>query len=299
MRLIYSCLMASLVLCLAACQSEGGGEKVTDKGNRYTLYENGSGEVIQSGEYVYFHAELRNEADSLVFSTRDAGGDMPVVQAAGPEVDQISPVEDVLRYLRAGDSAVVRVNIEGEPRRPPGFEEDSVMIYTLNVEEVLSEEEGEARRAEKQAEAEAKRDELIARGEERREFAEATRKEYTAGNIGDLQETETGLKYVIHEEGTGPMAEAGNGVLVQYIGMLAEDGSIFDQSFERGQGIPFQLGTRQVIPGWDEGIALLKEGTKASFFIPSDLAYGANGTPDGSIPANSELMFYIELEDVQ
>ena len=81
--------------------------------------------------------------------------------------------------------------------------------------------------------------------------------------------------------------------------MLAEDGSVFDQSFEGGMGIPFRLGSGQVIPGWDEGIALLKEGAKATFFIPGDLAYGAQGTPDGSIPPNSELAFYVELEKVQ
>jgi FKBP-type peptidyl-prolyl cis-trans isomerase FkpA len=78
-----------------------------------------------------------------------------------------------------------------------------------------------------------------------------------------------------------------------------ENGNIFDQSFQRGVGIPFTLGTGRVIPGWDEGIALMKEGGQATLFIPSDLGYGAGGTPDGTIPGGAELMFYVELEEVQ
>ncbi|OAV45939.1 hypothetical protein A3850_014880 [Lewinella sp. 4G2] len=148
------------------------------------------------------------------------------------------------------------------------------------------------------AKLEAKRDVVRVRGEERRTFAEDIRNQYAAGKLGEVQTTETGLKYIIHEEGTGEQAQAGDRVTVQYIGQLAEDGKLFDQSFERGEGIPFQLGARQVIPGWDEGIALLKEGAKATFFIPSDLGYGAQGTPDGSIPPGAELAFYVELEKV-
>ncbi|SER04868.1 FKBP-type peptidyl-prolyl cis-trans isomerase [Neolewinella agarilytica] len=295
-----------LLLCcgiFTACESDSGASmEVSPLGNRYELFkDNGSGEPVEIGDYVYFNVSMRTEGDSTLFDTRTAGGPQPVIQAVadgGPE--EVSPVEDVLRYMRVGDSAVVRVNIEEFPSKPPGLEADTVLFYDMIVTDILSEEEFAARQEKEQAEANAKREIVKALEGERLEFAAQAVKDYNAGKLdGDMKETASGLKYVIHEEGTGPQAEAGRGVVVQYIGMLTSNGNVFDQSFQRGEGIPFQLGTGRVIPGWDEGIALLKEGAKATFFIPSELGYGAQGTPGGDIPPNSELAFYVELEDVE
>jgi FKBP-type peptidyl-prolyl cis-trans isomerase len=71
---------------------------------------------------------------------------------------------------------------------------------------------------------------------------------------------------------------------------------MFDNSFQRGQTFPFTLGQNQVIKGWDEGIALLNKGAKAFLFIPGALGYGEAGSPP-VIPANAELVFYVELDD--
>lgn len=302
MRSILFLLVASALFY--ACADKGNAAmQTTDLGNRYQLFTaNGSGEQVKSGDFVYFHAAMRTEGDSTLFSTRTGGGDLPVIQAATAEAtkEEVGPVEDVIRKMRAGDSAVVRVNIESFPNKPPGMEADSVVLYDVIITEVVSEEEFTARQAAKQSEAEAKRSLIRELEPERLAFAAQTVKDYNAGKFeGKLETTPSGLKYIVHEEGNGTQAEAGKGVVVQYIGSLVTDGSVFDQSFGRGEGIPFQLGAGRVIPGWDEGIALLKEGDKATFFIPSELGYGAQGTPDGSIPPGSELAFYVELEDVQ
>jgi FKBP-type peptidyl-prolyl cis-trans isomerase FkpA len=116
--------------------------------------------------------------------------------------------------------------------------------------------------------------------------------DYKANKIAKLQTTASGLKYVVHEEGSGMRPDSGDLVFVHYYGALT-DGSMFDNSFVRGSEFPFQLGTGGVIPGWDEGIALLKVGSKATLFVPSALGYGASGA--GSIPPDSELIFYVEL----
>jgi peptidylprolyl isomerase len=79
---------------------------------------------------------------------------------------------------------------------------------------------------------------------------------------------------------------------VHYHGTLP-DGKVFDSSFERGEPIAFQLGTGQVIRGWDEGIALLKEGSKAVLVVNPDLGYGPSGR--GPIPPNTDMIFYVEL----
>lgn len=298
-------LMLATSMLFYACPSESGGAlQTTEIGNRYQLFTaEGSGDKVMPGDFVYFHAAMRTEGDSVLFSTREGGSaNLPVVQAAELTAtkDEVGPVEDVVRLMRVGDSAVVRVNIEQFESKPPGMEEDTVVIYDVIVTEIVSEEEFTAKQEALQQEAQVKREAIIARGDERREFATQVTKDYAAGKLADkVQTTPSGLKYIIHEKGDGKEAEAGLGVVVQYIGQLVSDASIFDQSFNRGEGIPFQLGTGRVIPGWDEGIDLLQVGDQATFFIPSNLAYGEQGTPDGSIPGGAELSFYVELEDVQ
>ena len=109
--------------------------------------------------------------------------------------------------------------------------------------------------------------------------------------------TESGLAYFMIKEGEGAQAEAGKTVSVHYTGKLA-DGTKFDSSHDRNAPIDFPLGKGKVIPGWDEGIALLKVGGKATFIIPPHLAYGARGA-GGIIPPNATLIFEVELMDVK
>ncbi len=110
-------------------------------------------------------------------------------------------------------------------------------------------------------------------------------------------ETPSGLRYKILQEGTGKKAEKGNNVSVHYKGQLI-DGQVFDSSYQRKQPIDFAIGVGQVIAGWDEGIQLLKVGDKARFVIPSDLAYGSRGA-GGVIPPDATLIFDVELMDVK
>ena len=108
-----------------------------------------------------------------------------------------------------------------------------------------------------------------------------------------FSKTSSGLLYKIEKENNSHKPSNGNKVKVHYKGMLL-DGTVFDSSFKRNQPIEFTLGVGQVIKGWDEGILLLGIGDKASFIIPSDLAYGASGA-GGVIPPNATLIFEVEL----
>jgi len=105
--------------------------------------------------------------------------------------------------------------------------------------------------------------------------------------------TKSGLRYQIINKGSGISPEKNNTVCVHYKGQLI-DGTVFDSSYKRDQPIEFKLGVGQVIPGWDEGIALLRVGDKARFLIPSYLAYGSQGA-GGVIPPNANLIFDVEL----
>ncbi|SDG55100.1 peptidylprolyl isomerase [Psychroflexus sediminis] len=111
------------------------------------------------------------------------------------------------------------------------------------------------------------------------------------------KETESGLRYQIINEGSGPKPEKGQNVSVHYKGSLV-DGTVFDSSYKRKQPIEFPVGAGHVIEGWDEGLLLLNKGTKAQFVIPPHLAYGDREV-GGVIPANSILVFDLELVDIK
>lgn len=133
---------------------------------------------------------------------------------------------------------------------------------------------------------------------------------YLTDNQIEAQQTESGLRYVLLEEGTGKKPKEGQIVQVNYAGRVL-DGAYFDTSIEsvakqqglyhkgkQYQPLAFQLGQGRVIKGWDEGIALLKAGTKAVLYIPSPLGYGRRGSR-GIIKPNAILVFEVELVRIE
>jgi peptidylprolyl isomerase len=110
-----------------------------------------------------------------------------------------------------------------------------------------------------------------------------------------LQTTKSGLKYLIIQEGIGEKVDSGDAVNVHYSGYL-KDGTKFDSSVDRDEPFKFVVGQKMVIQGWDEGLMLLKVGSKARLVIPPALGYGE--MPVGKIPPNSTLLFDVELLSV-
>jgi FKBP-type peptidyl-prolyl cis-trans isomerase FkpA len=122
-----------------------------------------------------------------------------------------------------------------------------------------------------------------------------------AGKIADdapktFAKTPSGLQYRVLRAGAGGNPKATNTVKVNYHGWL-DDGTVFDSSYKRGEPIEFPL--NGVIPGWTEGMQLVGQGGMIELLIPSELGYGARGTPGGPIPPNATLHFLVELLEVK
>ena len=174
--------------------------------------------------------------------------------------------QDVVDAI-AQDDLINEVKIERKGAKANNF--DAAKIFTSELEKLKKEAAEKAKKAE--------------------EAIDALKKGATV--------TKSGLAYKITKKGSGPKAEAGKTVSVHYTGKLT-DGTKFDSSYDRNQPIDFPLGEGRVIKGWDEGIALLNVGSKATFIIPSDLAYGARGA-GGVIPPNATLIFEVELVGIK
>jgi len=293
--------LSFLVVVLAAlafvgCQKD---EKVTPSGYKYIVQTSTGGAKPNPGDYVYFHAQARN-GDSVVYSSRMVGQEpfLQIPKDGQQEPGRTpSPVEEVLREMGVGDSVTVIVNLDTLPQKPPGFENAKELYYDVVMTQIKTEDQFMKDSEVERQKQDAERVESQAREAEVAATVADIVQKYNSGALAsELKTTSSGLKYMILEEGSGAQANAGDLVNVHYYGVL-KDGTMFDNSFGRGTPFSFALGKGMVIKGWDEGIALLKEGGKGVLFIPSDLGYGEAGSPP-VIPGGSELIFYVELKKV-
>ena len=141
MRLTSQLFLLLAIFAFGCQSSEGGGEKVSANGHKYIMHTNNGNAKPQPGEYVYFHAQMRN-GDSVVYASRDLG-QTPFVQIPLEETPgrKPSPVEDVVREIGAGDSVTIYINIDTLDRKPPGFENTDVILYDVVSERIATAEE--------------------------------------------------------------------------------------------------------------------------------------------------------------
>ncbi|MDD5978529.1 MAG: FKBP-type peptidyl-prolyl cis-trans isomerase [Bacteroidales bacterium] len=269
---------------LTGCSNAPKGYQATDNGLYYRLFTNNGGENPQIGDLL----EL-----TMSCSVNDTVVILPLTKNIIPMTEPSfwSDFVEGFSMMHKGDSASFIVDIDssfvnlfGYNTLPPQFSSTDIMRFEVRLDDFYPESEFRFRMIENikknyPAETEKAASELNA---------------YLEKNGVVAQPTSTGLYYVKTQDGTGEKPSKGSTVKAHYTGYLL-DGTVFDTSIERGEPIEFVLGVGQVIPGWDEGIALMSKGEKAVLYIPYYLAYGDRDL--GVIPPFSNLVFEVELID--
>ncbi len=304
-------LLAILVLVLGASMiSSCKKKKVTEKdGIEYTYIREG-GEKATNGQFLLYNLEIKTAAsDSVIYSTADQP--FPGYLMVNDSLPANNGMDEIFLNLRKGDSIIFEASAKTifGVNFPPFLKEEDVVKVRLGAFELMDEagiqdfynksmEADNVRKAERAKE-------LIV--EEAKTIENYLKEKGLTG-----QKTESGLYYVIEKEGAGEETTPGTTMYVNYAGYLL-DGTLFDTSWEEvakannvynenrpGGYVPLtvNVGMGQVIPGWDEGLMLLKKGSKAKFLIPSPLGYGENGA-GAMIGPNSILLFDVEVTDVQ
>jgi FKBP-type peptidyl-prolyl cis-trans isomerase len=290
LKQITLALMASTLWI--ACKNDSF--KKLKSGLEYRIVDDKSGEPKGAiGSYVSIDVTTVIR-DSVIFSTHQQG--MPYESMVN-EPATAGDIMGVMPFLTKGDSAIAKIAVDSlvmGGQMPPFAKSGEIIEFRIKVRDVQSKEDFEKSMKEKEAKQAAADNQVI--------------EDFIAkSGLTNVQKTESGLRYIITKTGTGANAQAGQTIKMKYTGRLL-DGTAFDSNVDPKFGhtdpFTFTLGRRMVIPGWDEGIALLNKGAKATLIIPSTLAYGSQSMPgnannDKGIPANSSLTFDVEVLDVQ
>lgn len=294
MKILQMAFFSGLLALLIACSNSEQSQEQTRRGYRLERHVSNNGAKPVPGEYAYFQIVMRFK-DSII-NTSYGSEQIPRIRIpAEEEYTKETPVIiDALAMMSEGDSATLYFPLDSLEQRPPAFADIDVIEYDLKFLEIKSDEEFKAEMQEIMDQRAAEMDAAKARKPEIVAMAEQALADYKAGKL-QLQKTDSGLEYFIHEEGTGEMPGNGDMVAVHYYGAFL-DGNSFDNSYDKGEPYRFPLGRGQAIKGWDEGIGYLKEGSVASLFIPPALGYGESGYAD--IPGNTPLYFLVNLAEV-
>ncbi len=295
-------LIIAIGFGLVACGQTGGEQdndrmpdhdyQLDESGLKYYFHVQTGNEKPQLGEIVSLEMMYRVK-EEILFDSRAAG--MPMFLEM-MEAEYPGDIYTALSMMAEGDSASFAMDAEefflvtaGMMQLPDFLEEGDEIIFEIGMLSIMDEE-AFAQEQERMME------EQMRESMERAEQEEGLMLEYLDSEGITVQPTGSGLYYVEQEAGSGPQPQPGDVVAVHYEGRLL-DGTVFDSSIERGQPIEFPLGQGRVIPGWDEGVALMRVGGRATLIIPSYLAYGERGA-GRDIPPFSSLVFDVELVDI-
>ena len=292
---------------LASCN---GGFKQGPGGLLYNVHSEKSKTKIKEGDFVSTSMVVKNDADSVIFSSYDgAQSQYLIVEKSAYKGD----IMDALKLVGEGDSVTLKMVADsvfkGGQKRPDSFKSSKYVVYDLKIDKVIP-------KGTLTDEVFQRNISTFIRGQvdniKKQEPGKIQK--YIADKKLSVSKTDSGLFYAITKPGTGPVMMPGDTAVVLYAGRLMSTGKLFDSNIkeEAVEGkldhiemrtfqpirVPVGLpaGQEQVIPGWNQGFLLLNKGAKATFVIPSALGYGERGYQ--GIPGNAPLVFDVELVDI-
>ena len=279
--------------------------KQLPNGVQYQIYTKGTAPRIKLNDVITFNFTQKTDKDSILFSSFAVG--KPVTLAVEPS-KSISDLMYLFPMLGLKDSALVKIPSDslfkdGQMERPSFFPKGSTLQFVLKIENVQSMEAAMAERK-KMMDIQAKTADSLKVNE--LHILDA----FVAENKLVVKQTPSGLRYLILTPSVKSKPVAGDTVEVNYIGRTL-NGKTFDSSIEAEankagleqpgrnyEPISFVVGQGEVIPGWDEALLLMNEGSKARVLIPSALAYGPKGAGQDISPF-STLDFQVELMKIK
>lgn len=289
---------AAIAIVFGACSdSKFDGYTKAENGLHYKFYNHDeAGTKVQLGDGIIISYVIAKEKnDSMIVDSKSVSQDgTGSVSFTMRKSSFAGSFEDGMMMMAKGDSASFIVSADsfflktnGQNELPKGFTAGEFLKGTFKIREIRTAKELEANQAKQKAEQEAMAKEFEAK-------EKPTFDKYLADNKITAKPTASGLIYVETKKGSGSNPSPTDIVKVHYTGKFL-DGKVFDSSVERGEPVEFPL--NQVIPGWTEGLQLMKKGGKANLIIPSAIGYGPQGNQ--GIPPYSPLMFEVELLDIK
>ena len=297
----YILLIAALAFAVGA--NAQNGLQQAPGGAAFQLFTHNPGDKVKVNDVVTFDFVQKTDKDSVLMSSYGTGkrAQVQIVDPKGvTDMVEVNLME-IFPLLAVNDSVLIKLPTDSifkghDDQRPPFFPKGSHLNFVIKVNRIQSLDEAMAER--KAEEEKVKTSELT----------DATN--YVIGHKLVLKSTASGLRYVITQSTLKQKPLKGDTLQVNYTGRTLDD-KVFDSSIESVakaaalnqpgrtyEPIQFVVGTGGVIPGWDEGLLLLNEGEKATFVIPSSLAYGAQGAGDDIKPF-STLVFDVELVKIK
>ncbi len=289
---IVPILIASFIV---SCGDGPSGFKKSDNGLLYKFHKrNKEGVKPVEGDMltailIYAVRDTKTEKDSVLFDSHNNPGPFRIPLSKS---EFKGDIYEGFGMMSEGDSATFIISADSfflktvrAQKLPDFIQPKSNLYFRIKLEKI-----------QKKADYEKEQKQMMEK--QMKEMAEMKEKEqvsidkYLADNKITAKPLESGLVFMDVKKGKGAKAAKGDKVKVEYKGMLL-DGTEFDSSTKHGKPFEFELGAGQVIPGWDEGIQLMKVGGKAKLVVPSRLGYGSRGA--GTIPPYATLVFEVEL----
>lgn len=294
---------------LSACNNKD--YKTTESGLKYRFIEEGTGEKPEPGQVMILNMIYKDGRDTVLFSSIEHGEPMPMPVDSTWSDD--GSIYEIFNMMKKGDSVEILITAQDfftktvKQPKPDTLDGKSIITFNIGLEDVMSMEDF---RAYQMQQFEKRQEEAAERSKEQLKKDEQLIDDYLKENNLTAQKTESGLRYIILEDGKGPKAADGDSAVVDFTGSTLEGTMFYTSNKEQAEkhgslqeGNPYEplefvIGAGQMIRGVDEGVALLNEGAKARLFVPSPLAYGERGA-GADIKPNQVITFEVELIDIK